>query len=103
MTTPQLDANGLPPLTDPGNGLISEVRCHLVIGKLPTPDGERGVATIRAGNATLTLVLGKAEAEDWAKVFAELARSLSGSALVIPQRGQAMQIAGQIRDGQRQG
>lgn len=99
MTTPQLDANGLPPLLDPGNGLISQAPCHLVIGKLPTPDGERGVATIRCANTTLSLVFGKAEAEDWAKVFAELARSLSGSSLVIPQRGQAMQIAGQARNG----
>jgi hypothetical protein len=43
------------------------------------------------------VILDKAGADDWAATLAELARSLSGSALVIPVRGQAQRIADQAR------
>jgi len=94
---PALDQDGLPPLFDQGNILLSKVVSNLVIGKVPTPDGEMGAATIRTTSTTLTLLLDKAEAGDWADTFAALRDSLSGSSLIIPVRGQAQQIADQAR------
>jgi len=94
---PSLDPDGLPPLFDTGNILLAKVQSNLVIGKVPTPAGEMGVATIRTSCITVTLLLDKAEATDWASTFAELAKSLSGSSLIIPVRGQAQRIADAAR------
>lgn len=94
---PALDQDGLPPLFDTGNVLLAKTQCNLVIGKVPTPQGEMGVATIRTTSVTFTLLLDKSEAEDWTATFAELAKSLSGSALIIPVRGQAQRIADAAR------
>jgi hypothetical protein len=95
---PHLDADGLPPLFDTGNTMLARVQCNLVVGKIPTPDGERGVATIRTQTTTLTVILDKAEAMRWQDTLRELAESLSGTALVLPDRGQAQRIASAARD-----
>jgi hypothetical protein len=93
----------MPPLTDPGNILLARVPCNLVTGKIPVPDGELGVLTIRTPDITFTVLLTKAEVIQWADTLALLRDVLSGSGLVIPVRGQAMQIADAARaaDGGR--
>lgn len=92
---------GPPPLADPGNPLTVKLPANLVVGKVQTPDGERGVVTIRtAGGATLTVILDRAEAADWADNLAALRDSLSGTKLVVPGRGDAMRIADSARNGQ---
>jgi len=88
----------LPPLFDTGNTLLqTDVPAAMLTGKVPVPDGERGVVTIRTTSATLTVTLTKADAEQWAASFADLAASLSGAGLVVPSRGQAVQIADAAR------
>jgi len=101
MTQPVLDENGLPPLLDAGNSLLARVPCHMVTGKLPTPDGECGVLTIRTADVTLTLILDKASVSQWTDAMAGLRDALSSANLVIPVRGQAMQIADAARNGQQ--
>lgn len=79
MTQPQL-----PALVDPGNQHLStELKADLTLGKIPVPGGETGVATIRHGNTTLTLAFDRQAAEQWADLFGQLARMLSGSGLVV--------------------
>ena len=83
MTQPQL-----PALVDPGNQhLTTDLQADLMLGKIPVPGGEAGVATIRQGNTTLTLTFDKASAEQWAENFSRLAAMLSGSGLVVAGQG----------------
>lgn len=97
MTTPppQLDPDGLPPLFDTGNMLLATgIPCQILVGKIPLPGGgEVGLATIRTPTTTLTLSLDKQGAQDWADTFAELARTLQATGLIIPGRVQAANIA----------
>lgn len=90
------------PLFDPANPPSGKVAARLDIGKLPTPDGELGVATIRlASGVTLPVLLNRAEAGTWADTFAALRDSLSGAGLVIPAPGQSAQLLQAPRNGQR--
>jgi hypothetical protein len=58
-----MTAPALPPPTDPGNTLLSNIPFTLVTVVIPQPDGSKiGLATIRCGNATLTLTMDKAVA-----------------------------------------
>jgi hypothetical protein len=97
MTTPppQLDADGLPPLFDQGNMLLATgIPCQVLVGKVPLPGGgESGLATIRTPTTTLTISLDKKGAQDWADTFAELARTLQSTGLIIPGRQQSAAIA----------
>jgi hypothetical protein len=97
MTTPppQLDADGLPPLFDQGNMLLATgIACQILVGKIPLPDGgEVGLATIRTPTTTLTVSMDKQGAQDWAATFAELARTLQSTGLIIPGRAEAANIA----------
>lgn len=97
MTQPAQPPGGLPPLLDPGNALLSKMTSSMIAGKLPTPDGETGVVTIRQGNTTLTLIMDKSEVIQWAESLACLRDSMSGSQLVIPARGDAARIASTAR------
>lgn len=92
---PQLDADGLPPLFDMGNTLLTTgITSQILVGKVPLPDGgEIGVATIRTPTTTLTVSMDKQGAKDWADTFAELARSLISTGLIIPGRQQAAAIS----------
>jgi hypothetical protein len=97
MTTPppQVDPDGLPPLFDTGNILLATgIPSQVLVGKVPLPDGgEAGIATIRTPTTTLTVSLDKQGAQDWADTFAELARTLAATGLVIPGRAQSAAIA----------
>jgi hypothetical protein len=95
--------DGLPPLLDAGNVLLGKVASNMVVGKVPTPDGERGVLTIRTPDVTLTLLMDKAEAAQWADSLAMLRDTLSGAGLLIPARGPAMRIAGAARNAGKDG
>ena len=78
MTQPQR------PLFDAGNTrLTTDVPADLDIGKIPVPGGEIGIATIRQGNTTLTIVLDHDGAETWAGLFSQLAGLLSGSGKIV--------------------
>lgn len=82
------------PLWDTGNTLLEIGEPgQLTIGKMPIPDGEIGIVTIRTRTTTLTLSLNKAIASDWVETLIELRDALSGSSLIIPGRGQAAVIA----------
>jgi hypothetical protein len=95
MTTPQqappgqpvaieLEADGLPPLFDKGNALLAtSVPMNLLTGKLPTPQGEIGIATIRTTTTTLTVTLDRKTAGEWAQIFAEMRDALSDSGLMV--------------------
>ena len=88
----------LPLISDPANALLARTGNSWVVGKIPAPDGEAGVLTIRTPDVTLTLLLTKAEVAQRIEVLCYLRDVLSGTSLVIPPRGAAMRIAGVIRD-----
>jgi hypothetical protein len=89
------------PLFDPANPPQSKVPASLLVGKIPVPEGELGVVTIRlASGVTLPVLLDKAETGQWADSLAMLRDSLSGAGLVIPGKGDALRIAGSARNGQ---
>jgi len=52
-------------LIDPSNKLLTQTPSVLTTGRVPTPDGDRAVITIRTDSATLTVFLAKAELHDW--------------------------------------
>lgn len=86
MTTP----NGAGrPLFDNANGRLSPaLQADLDIGKIPVPGGEIGFATIRQGNATISVPLDHDGAELWSKMFAQLAGLLAPSGkLAVAQPG----------------
>lgn len=96
MTTPApgLDADGLPPLWDAGNTMLAIGEpVQMIIGKMPAPQGEIGIVTLRTKTTTLTVSLDKAAASDWTETLAELRDSLSGTSLIIPGKGQAAAIS----------
>jgi hypothetical protein len=90
----------LPPLVDAGNTMLStDLSADLVIGKVPVPGGETGLATIRQGNTTLTIPLDRDGADRWSQVFGQLRDMLSGSglAVVTAPKGLAAARPGQVR------
>jgi hypothetical protein len=96
---PSLDPDGLPPLFDTGNLMLSLGEpAQMIIGKVPTPAGEMGVVTIRTRTTTLTVTLDKPQAGDWRDTMGELHDQLSGSALIVPNSAQAGAIAQAARN-----
>jgi hypothetical protein len=76
------------PLFDLGNTAIRyDVKADLGIGKIDTPAGQIGFATIRLGNATMSVPLTREEAVTWADLFCQLRDSLSSSGLVVASTG----------------
>jgi hypothetical protein len=76
------------PLFDLGNTAIRyDVKADLGIGKIDTPAGQIGFATIRLGNATVSIPLDKEAAATWADLFCQLRDTLSGSGLVVAATG----------------
>lgn len=92
MTTPQpgqviqggmTDADGMPPLFDPGNPLLAvNVPSIWTTGKMPVPGGDRGIVTIRTTTATLTVTADRQGVSDWADLLADLRDQMSASGLV---------------------
>ena len=72
------------PLFDMANTAIQvDALAMLDIGKVPLPGGgEIGFATIRLGNATLSVPLNKETAGVWSDLLGQLRDMLSGSGLV---------------------
>lgn len=85
----ETDQDGLPTLFDRGNGVLAAgTPMYLITGKLPTPQGEIGIATIRTTTCTLTVALDRKTAGDWAAIFAEMRDALADSGrLVVAARG----------------
>ena len=72
-----------PPLVDPGNSLlVSGLPVTLQVGLAEQAGGQAGVATIRTPDVTLTVTLGRDQADEWSKMLAQLRDSLSGSGLI---------------------
>lgn len=78
----------MPSLFDPGNlHLRDDLPWTLITGKVSTPAGERGVATIRHGNTTLSVPLDKAGVQRWIAKLRELEQMLAGGGLVVARPG----------------
>jgi hypothetical protein len=105
MTTPQqapqgqviqggmIDADGMPPLFDPGNPLLATgVPAILITGKIPTPSGEMGIVTIRTTTATLTVTADRKGVSDWADLLASLRDQMSESGLATVGRPSKLAI-----------
>lgn len=104
MTTPPLlDPDGLPPLWDQGNTLLQTgLPSMILVGKVPLPGGgEIGIATIRTQTATMTISGDSQAVQEWSETFAELARSLTGTGLIVPGRGQAAAISQAVTQANR--
>jgi hypothetical protein len=89
------------PLFDIGNpGIRTDLTAQLLVGKVPLANGqEHGFATIRLGNATLSVPLDRDGADQWSKVFAQLRDMLSSTGLsvaVVP-KGIVPAVPGQLR------
>jgi hypothetical protein len=84
MTAPQLMPGQAPPLIDIGNTLlVSGLPATLQTGLAPLSDGHQaGLVTIRTPDVTLTLTVSREQADDWARMFAQLRDSLSGTGLI---------------------
>jgi hypothetical protein len=89
------------PLFDVGNpGIRTDLSAHLLVGKVPTPDGkEAGFATIRQGNTTMSVPLDRKGADEWSRIFAQLRDMLSESGLAVASapRGIVPAVQGQLR------
>jgi hypothetical protein len=72
-----------PALVDPGNPFVGQpYPASLQVGLGQGPNGPCMVLTIRCGPATLTVLLGRDDAQNWAKVIAQQAALVSP--LIIP-------------------
>lgn len=71
------------PLVDAGNPYLStEIVASVDIGKVPLPSGgEIGFATIRSGNATLSVPMTRETAGKWVEILTQLRDMLSGAGL----------------------
>ena len=78
MTTPPVDA---------GNPLLAETPSQLTTALLQTAGGQRLAVTIRTPSTTLTLLLGKADADAWAVNLKNAAVQMSGSGLIVAAPG----------------
>jgi len=76
-----------PPPVDPGNGLLAETPAQLSTALLDTPAGQRMALTVRTSSATLTVLLGGADAKAWAANISGAAAGMSGSGLVAATGG----------------
>ena len=71
------------PPADPGNQLLSISPAQMTTAKVPTPDGERLMLTIRTTSTTMTVFLTGGDAKTWAAQLAREAANMSASGLVI--------------------
>ena len=72
----------VPPF-DQGNMLLTEQAAQLTTAKVPAPDGERMVLTIRTASTTLTVLLTGQDAKTWAAQISREADAMSGTRLVV--------------------
>jgi hypothetical protein len=101
---PGLDPDGLPPLFDTGNMMLTLGEpAQLLIGKVPVPYGELGIVTVRTRTTTLTVALDKAMAGDWRDTLEQLHDQLSGTSLIVPNAAQAGAIAQAARNANGSG
>ena len=72
----------VPPF-DPGNQLLAEVPSQISTTMLDTPAGQRLAITVRTTSATVTVLLGGADAKAWAAQLTAVAAGMSGAGLVV--------------------
>jgi hypothetical protein len=70
---------------DPGNPLLAETACFMSVTPANTPGGQRLMVTIRTSTTTLTVLLEKPLAQEWASNINTGCASMSG--LIIPGPG----------------
>jgi len=70
------------PLMDAGNPYIAEYPGAMTLGKLMTPAGDRLALTIRCGPATVTVLLPREAAKQWAAQINQAADNMSR--LIVP-------------------
>lgn len=90
MTTPSQ------PPVDTGNGLLSETPAQLTASLMDTPRGQRMALTVRTASTTLTVLLGRDDAEQWGQLISTMAGQMSGlilagvSAMPVGTSGEAL-------------
>lgn len=72
-----------PPPVDPGNQLLVESPAQITTALMQTPMGQRLTLTIRTPTTTLTVLLAKEDAINWAGMLGQAAKSMSGSGLIV--------------------
>jgi hypothetical protein len=77
MTAPQ------PAPLDTGNQLLAETPATLTTALVETPKGQRLALTIRTASATLTVFLGRADGETWARNIKGTAGQMSSAGLIV--------------------
>lgn len=77
MTQPE------PPPVDTGNQLLGETPATLTTALMQTAGGQRLALTIRTPSTTLTVLLGKADADMWARNVSGTASAMSASGLIV--------------------
>jgi hypothetical protein len=70
---------------DPGNPLLAETPCFMSVTPANTPNGARLMVTIRTSSATMTVLLEKKLAQEWAANINTGCAGMSG--LIIPGPG----------------
>lgn len=83
MAQPDPQSPGGPPIFDPGNPFISRLPAALSAEVVSDPStGKQMLAlTLRVGNATVTAILEKHEAQDWAALINGETSKISGLVL----------------------
>jgi hypothetical protein len=71
------------PPVDPGNQLLAEGPAQISTAVLDTPAGQRLAMTVRTTSATVTVLLGGADAKTWAAQLTAVAAGMSGAGLVV--------------------
>ena len=70
------------PILDPGNPILTEGPALASIGQTQTPAGSRVILTIRTSSTTLTVLLDRDDALNWARLLRQEAQGLS--TLLLP-------------------
>jgi hypothetical protein len=87
--TPPEQPNGgpVPPL-DPGNPFVNgQLPAQMTCLPVPTTNGQKLLVTIRSGGTTLTLILEKADGEQWSALLAKGSAMITGGNIITPPKG----------------
>jgi hypothetical protein len=75
-------ATPIPPV-DEGNALLAEGPAQCTVALVPTPAGQRMVLTVRTSSATVSVLLGQADAKAWGAQITAQAAQMSAAGLIV--------------------
>lgn len=70
------------PLIDPGNTFVGPHPAGLICGQVNGPAGPMVVLTVRSAGATLTVMMSREEALEWARLIRNTAQQITP--LIVP-------------------